>query len=248
MREPSFIDIKTFYYEYGQKFNVVESISEMVINIARLKPSKGEQSDEKAKFGRWLRENDPSAVSAEKYTYEGMESNILREVRSAITNELYEYSLFARSQFDSIFQKQLTKDGISEEETQEGKAYFVIEGGCKVKLRRTEIFIRKAKVFLETQRIYRSSTKIPNGKVRGHVFMPVVLDYLLALYVTSVNAERTFSILKRIYGDDKLSLSDRSAYSVLNINAIDKSEFDLDILKDVASNRLRKALRYKTRP
>lgn len=161
---------------------------------------------------------------------------------------MYECSLFAESQFDALFQKLLTKDGISEEETQEGKTYFVIEGGCKVTLSRTEVFIRKAKIFLETQRIYRSATKIANGSVEGYILILAVLNYLSALSVAPVNRERTLSILKRIYGDDKQSLSDQSTYSVLNINTIDKSEFDLDISKDFVSNPVHKAHGYKSRP
>lgn len=61
----------------------------------------------------------------------------------------------------------------------------------KLRLSTTEIFIGKSKVFLKIQHIYRAVTNNKSGPVCSHVFMPVVLDYFLALLVISVNAERT---------------------------------------------------------
>ncbi|KAG0671760.1 hypothetical protein C6P45_005025 [Maudiozyma exigua] len=126
-------------------------------------------------------------------TKDMVENKIFEEVLKTVCKEFYAYSKLCERELEEIYKTELVKDVITEEETQESTAYFASDGGNKSKLTPTEIFIRKSKIFLKVQHIYRVATNGNTGPVCSHIFLPAVLDYLLALLVTSVNPERTFS-------------------------------------------------------
>lgn len=62
--------------------------------------------------------------------------------------------------------------------------------------------------------------------------------------MSNFNAEDIFSAPKNIDGDHQHRLGDISAYSILNINTIDNSGFELDILEDFETVPLLTVLGY----
>ncbi|SMN18659.1 similar to Vanderwaltozyma polyspora Kpol_1030p35 hypothetical protein [Vanderwaltozyma polyspora DSM 70294]. Pseudogene (degenerate) [Maudiozyma saulgeensis] len=58
--------------------------------------------------------------------------------------------------------------------------------------------------------VYRNYINECRRGIRGDIYLPYSIEYLLSLQVTSVNTERTFSKLKSIYGDQRHRLNDKT--------------------------------------
>ena len=61
--------------------------------------------------------------------------------------------------------------------------------------------------------------EVKGNSIEGRI-LPVLLEYLLSINVTSVSSERNFSKLKRIFGTDRHSLNNQSAFNELLIKQI----------------------------
>lgn len=145
---------------------------------------------------------------------------------------------------DEDFKRHIKKNNIEEETDIEGLEYYDCSNGNRNLVNDTRIFLIKAEILLHAQHQYRKRINSSSHLCGGHIFLPVVMDYLLSFAVTSVNAERSLSKLKRIYRTDRHNLDDRTVYAILNCIGTDCSDLDFDILEDFTSTPLWKALRY----
>lgn len=80
-----------------------------------------------------------------------------------------------------------------------------------------QIFIAKYNISLKLIIMYLDEVK--GNKIEGRI-LPVLLEYLLSINITSVSSERNFSKLKRIFGTDRHSLNNQSAFNELLIKQI----------------------------
>ena len=80
-----------------------------------------------------------------------------------------------------------------------------------------QLFIAKYNVSIELIKMYLHEVKA--HRMQAPV-LPVLLEYLLFVNVTSVSSERNFSKLKRIFGTDRHSLKDESAFNELLIKQL----------------------------
>ena len=87
-----------------------------------------------------------------------------------------------------------------------------------------QLFIAKYNVSIELIKMHLDEVKA--HRIQAPV-LPVLLEYLLSINVTSVSSERNFSKLKRIFGTDRHSLKDESAFNELLIKQI-MTAFDVN--------------------
>lgn len=87
-----------------------------------------------------------------------------------------------------------------------------------------QIFIVRYKASLEILRLYLDN--IRKRKVNGKI-LPVILEYLLSINVTSIKNERNISNLNQIFGTDRYLLKDQFSFNELLIRQIMKT-FDVD--------------------
>lgn len=240
--QPSFPDIDCFYKEQsGKTFDSLKKIAQIAIKAGRLDVVDLKLAKPNDNHGM----EGSDTTSNHIVTKDLKERNMLEEVQRCIKREFYEYSHFFQKEFEKILKREMDKDGVIAEEKQDGIEYFVLIGGRKLKLTASDIFILNTKVSLKVQHAYRVATNRKTGPVWSHISLPVVIDYLLVLSVTTVNAERIFSAVKNSNEEDGAKLSDNTIYSIQNIRTTDNCKFEFDILKDFGSVKLREVLGHK---
>lgn len=60
----------------------------------------------------------------------------------------------------------------------------------------------------------------------------------MSFSVTSFNAERAFSMFKRIYGDTRQRLKDSTAFSTASIRSVNNSNLNIDLHGDFEMSTL----------
>lgn len=103
----------------------------------------------------------------------------------------------------------------------------IVEGNRKIKRmffkkERDDLVILKSRFFFEIVRLYLEEIRTwnPGSCMVSHSILPLLIQYLLSINVTSVNTERSFSRLKSIYGDHRHTLGEGRAGNELLVSAI----------------------------
>lgn len=135
-----------------------------------------------------------------------------------VQQELRQFNIYRSECYEEVLNECAEKLGITitlngEEVTIENNNQHTDILLKSVAQTKEKLFLLKTEFSLTV--IERYLKTIKNGKmtttIGSHCILPVVLRYLLSINITSVNSQRNFSALKRLFNDDRHSLDDENA-------------------------------------
>lgn len=235
-------EVTKFYEEhFEERLDLLRILTDVLVKLGNF------QTERRIDNSNWETGfSDPSrdGTNADIINEDTFDNELRNVISRTLDQEYAEYKSFVKEKCELLLEGFLKSKGIYAIEEQEGTVYYKGVREKPKKVSGTEMFLNRIEVFLNLQRKYRDETNKLSSPLNNHIYFPVVMDYLLSFSVTSVNAERSFSKLRRLYGDQRHKLHDSKIFALSNLMSVHHSRLDIDLFDYFEANSLSKVLGF----